>query len=95
MFDFNAISSVATSLETGIRDIDSRLEAITNLQRAQVGLLALLILHRELSGPERLTQTNRDGLREIIRITHDSFLTDVVGDAFTNPPEPGEGMPHG
>lgn len=35
MFDFGAIGSVAETLQTGVRDIDSRLEAIETMMRVQ------------------------------------------------------------
>lgn len=42
MFDLSAISSVAETLETGVRDIDSRLEQIVNLMREQNALLTAI-----------------------------------------------------
>lgn len=47
MFDFGAISSVAETLETGVRDIDSRLQSIENMHRRILGCLLLLVAQGE------------------------------------------------
>lgn len=44
MFDFSKIGAVAETLETGVRDIDSRMEEIANRVHLTNRLLAALIL---------------------------------------------------
>lgn len=68
MMDLDALTTQLAALPNTLTDIDSRLEQLANQQQQTNSLLALLIIHRELSVGEpavRLDSTVR-GLLEVI-----------------------------
>lgn len=53
MFDFEAIGRAGAALETGLRDLDSRLEQISNQQKVLIALTAIGLVSNS-EGPEKI-----------------------------------------